>query len=88
MLGLLGRTGSGKTTITRLLFRLYDPDEGRVLIGGEDVRDARLSDLRGRVGLVTQDVRLFHGTVRDNLTFFDRERARCTVCSTCCESWA
>ena len=88
VLGLLGRTGSGKTTMTRLLFRLYDPDEGRVLIGGEDVRDARLSDLRGRVGLVTQDVRLFHGTVRDNLTFFDRERARCTVCSTCCESWA
>ena len=72
VLGLLGRTGSGKTTMTRLLFRLYDPDEGRVLIGGEDVRDARLSDLRGRVGLVTQDVRLFHGTVRDNLTFFDR----------------
>ena len=73
VLGLLGRTGSGKTTITRLLFRLYDPDEGRVLIGGEDIRGARLSDLRNRVGLVTQDVRLFHGTVRDNLTFFDRE---------------
>ena len=73
VLGLLGRTGSGKTTITRLLFRLYDPDEGRVLIGGEDIRGARLSDLRNRVGLVTQDVRLFHGTVRDNLTFFDRD---------------
>ena len=72
VLGLLGRTGSGKTTITRLLFRLYDPDEGKVLIGGEDIRDARLSELRDRVGLVTQDVRLFHGTVRDNLTFFDR----------------
>ena len=73
VLGLLGRTGSGKTTITRLLFRLYDPDEGRMLIGGEDIRGARLSDLRNRVGLVTQDVRLFHGTVRDNLTFFDRD---------------
>ena len=72
VLGLLGRTGSGKTTMTRLLFRLYDPDEGRVLIGGEDIREARLSDLRDRVGLVPQDVRLFHGTVRDNLTFFDR----------------
>ena len=72
VLGLLGRTGSGKTTITRLLFRLYDPDEGKVLIGGEDIRDARLSELRDRVGLVTQDVRLFHGSVRDNLTFFDR----------------
>ena len=72
VLGLLGRTGSGKTTMTRLLFRLYDPDEGRVLIGGEDIREARVSDLRARVGLVPQDVRLFHGTVRDNLTFFDR----------------
>ncbi|MYB49390.1 MAG: ABC transporter ATP-binding protein [Dehalococcoidia bacterium] len=72
VLGLLGRTGSGKTTMTRLLFRLYDPDEGRVLIGGEDIREARISDLRARVGLVPQDVRLFHGTVRDNLTFFDR----------------
>ena len=72
LLGLLGRTGSGKTTMTRLLFRLYDPDEGRVLIEGEDIREARLSDLRDRVGLVPQDVRLFHGTVRDNLTFFDQ----------------
>ena len=72
LLGLLGRTGSGKTTMTRLLFRLYDPDEGRILMGGEDIREARLSDLRDRVGLVPQDVRLFHGTVRDNLTFFDR----------------
>ena len=73
VLGLLGRTGSGKTTITRLLFRLYDPDEGRVLLGGHDIRDARIAELRNRVGLVTQDVRLFHGTVRDNLTFYDRD---------------
>ena len=72
LLGLLGRTGSGKTTMTRLLFRLYDPDEGRIFIGGQDIREARISDLRDRVGLVPQDVRLFHGTVRDNLTFFDR----------------
>ena len=73
VLGLLGRTGSGKTTITRLIFRLYDPDEGRVLLGGHDIRDARITELRNRVGLVTQDVRLFHGTVRDNLTFYDRD---------------
>ena len=72
LLGLLGRTGSGKTTMTRLLFRLYDPDEGRIFLGGQDIREARISDLRDRVGLVPQDVRLFHGTVRDNLTFFDR----------------
>ena len=73
VLGLLGRTGSGKTTITRMLFRLYDPDKGRVLVDGEDIRDARIAELRNRVGLVTQDVRLFHGTLRDNLTFFDRD---------------
>ncbi len=72
LLGLLGRTGSGKTTMTRLLVRLYDPDEGRIFLGGQDIREARISDLRDRVGLVPQDVRLFHGTVRDNLTFFDR----------------
>ena len=70
-LGLVGRTGSGKTTITRLLFRLYDPDRGRVLLGGEDVRDAGISQLRGQVGVVTQDVRLFEGTVRDNLSLLD-----------------
>ncbi len=70
-LGLVGRTGSGKTTITRLLFRLYDPDRGRVLLGGRDVRDARLAELRAHVAVVTQDVRLLAGTVRDNLTLLD-----------------
>ena len=64
-LGLVGRTGSGKTTITRLLFRLYDPDRGRVLLGGQDVRAATASELRAQVGVVTQDVRLFEGTVRE-----------------------
>ena len=71
VLGLLGRTGSGKTTMTRLLFRLYDPDRGRVLLDGRDIREARISDIRRHIAMVTQDVRLFHGTVRDNLTFFD-----------------
>ena len=70
-LGLVGRTGSGKTTITRLLFRLYDPDQGCVLLGGHDVRDARAEELRAQIGVVTQDVRLFEGTVRDNLTLLD-----------------
>jgi ATP-binding cassette subfamily B protein len=71
VLGLLGRTGSGKTTITRLLFRLYDPDGGAVSLGGNDLRDLPLPQLRYRVGLVTQNIQLFHATVRDNLTFFD-----------------
>ncbi len=68
---LLGRTGSGKTTIARLLARLYDPAAGVVRLGGVPVRDVALGDLRGRVGVVTQDVQLFAGTVRENLTFFD-----------------
>ncbi len=70
-LGLLGRTGSGKTTLTRLLFRFYDPTEGRLLLGGVDARDVPLGELRRRIGLVTQEVQLFAASVRDNLTFFD-----------------
>jgi len=71
VLGLLGRTGSGKTTISRLLFRLHDVTAGTVRLGGADVRDIRLDQLRSRVGLVTQDVQLFAGTLRDNVTLFD-----------------
>jgi ABC-type multidrug transport system fused ATPase/permease subunit len=70
VLGLLGRTGSGKTTLSRLLFRLYDPTAGAIGLGGVDVRDVALSDLRQQVGMVTQDVQLFGASVRDNLTFF------------------
>jgi ABC-type multidrug transport system fused ATPase/permease subunit len=71
VLGLLGRTGSGKTTIGRLMVRFYDPTAGRIRLGGTDIRDVPLAELRSRVGLVTQDVQLFHASVRDNLTFFD-----------------
>ena len=71
VLGLLGRTGSGKTTLARLLLRLYDPDGGQVCLGGVPVRQAALRDVRAHVGLVTQDVQLFAATVRDNLTFFN-----------------
>jgi ABC-type multidrug transport system fused ATPase/permease subunit len=70
VLGVLGRTGSGKTTLTRLIFRLYDVDAGRILLDGIDVRTASLRDLRQHVGMVTQDVQLFEATVRDNLTLF------------------
>jgi ATP-binding cassette subfamily B protein len=71
VLGLLGRTGSGKTTTTRLLFRLYDPTAGTIRLDGTDIRTVRLADLRRQIGVVTQDVQLFRATVRDNLTFFD-----------------
>jgi ABC-type multidrug transport system fused ATPase/permease subunit len=72
VLGLLGRTGSGKTTLTRLLFRLYDPSEGCLELAGINIRHLPLLDLRPQVGMVTQNVQLFHATIRDNLTFFDR----------------
>ena len=72
VLGLLGRTGSGKTTISRLIFRFYDPTTGTIRLADADTRLARLAELRRRVAIVTQDVQLFSATVRDNLTLFDR----------------
>ncbi|HZO72908.1 MAG TPA: ABC transporter ATP-binding protein [Ktedonobacteraceae bacterium] len=71
VLGVLGRTGSGKTTLARLILRLYDVQEGEVCIGGRPVQTLKLSDLRRYIGMVTQDVQLFHATVRDNLTLFN-----------------
>ena len=70
-LGLLGHTGSGKTTIGRLLLRFYDVDQGEIRLGGHPITKQRLADLRRHVGMVTQDVQLFSASVRDNLTFFD-----------------
>ncbi len=69
-LGVVGRTGSGKTTIGRLLARLWDTEEGTVRVGGQDVRTLALADLRSRVGVVTQEVELFRAPLRDNLTVF------------------
>ncbi len=72
ILGLLGRTGSGKTTLARLVFRLYDPKSGHITINGADLRDAHLKTLRRNIAIVTQDVQLFRASIRENLTFFDR----------------
>jgi ATP-binding cassette subfamily B protein len=71
VLGLLGRTGSGKTTVARLLYRFYDPQRGEIRLGDVDLRRAKVDSLRARIGLVTQDVQLFRASLRDNLTFFD-----------------
>jgi ATP-binding cassette subfamily B protein len=71
VLGVLGRTGSGKTTLARLLTRLYDPIGGAVLVGDVRLDQTDSEHLRHRVGMVTQDVQLFRASVRDNLTFFD-----------------
>ena len=71
VVGVVGRTGSGKTTMVRLLFRLYDVDRGAVRVGDVDVRSLQVDDLRRHIGLVTQDVQLFTGTLRDNIRLFD-----------------
>jgi ABC-type multidrug transport system fused ATPase/permease subunit len=72
VVGLLGRTGSGKTTLARLVARFYDPDRGGVRVGGVDLRDAAPGEVRRGIAVVTQEVHLFHASVRDNLTMFDR----------------
>ena len=72
---MLGRTRSGKTTIARLLLRLYDPQSGEIRLGDGDIRQATLPALRNQVGMVTQSVQLFRATIRDNLTFFDSQLA-------------
>ena len=88
VLGLLGRTGSGKSTLSKLLFRFYHPTDGAIRLGGTeetmvDLRTARPPDLHGRIGMVTQEVQLFHSSVRDNLTLFDDsiadERVRAVI---------
>lgn len=71
VLGIVGRTGSGKSSLARLLVRFYDPRQGTVTVGGVDVRQLKRHQLRGRVTLVTQDVHVLRATVRDNLTLFD-----------------
>ena len=71
-LGLIGRTGSGKSTLVRLLFRLFDPKEGQVLINGQDIKTLSIESLRSRISMVPQTVQLFQGSIRDNLTFFDQ----------------
>jgi ABC-type multidrug transport system fused ATPase/permease subunit len=70
-LGLLGRTGSGKSTLTRLLFRFYDVQQGEIRLDDKPIRNLRLRGLRQRVGLVTQDVQIFRATVRQNLALFE-----------------
>lgn len=66
---IVGATGAGKSTIVKLLLRFYDVTGGRICIDGHDLRDLKLDDLRGAIGFVSQDVFLFHGTVRENIAY-------------------
>jgi ATP-binding cassette, subfamily B, bacterial len=68
-LGLVGRSGGGKSTLTRLLLRMMDVDDGRILIGGQDIARLRQSDLRSLIAYVPQDPAMFHRTLRDNIAF-------------------
>ena len=75
VVGLVGATGSGKTTLARLALRLVDATQGAVLLDGVDIRDISAESLRHRIGIVTQDVQLFDASVRDNLTMFSTVEA-------------
>ena len=69
MVALVGPTGVGKTTLTQLIPRFYDPTEGRILIDGKDIRKVTLSSLRGSISPVLQDTFLFDGTIRENISY-------------------
>ena len=73
--GILGKTGSGKTTLMKLLLRMYDPPEGTITIGGADIRDLTLESLRGQIAYVPQEGFLFSTTIRDNIAFYRRDSA-------------
>ena len=67
-IALVGQSGSGKTTLADLLPRFYDLEEGEILIDGENIKDYRLADLRGLMGIVTQESILFNDTILNNIT--------------------
>lgn len=68
---IVGGSGSGKSTIVRLLYRLFDADSGTITINGQDIRDVTLQSLRGAVSVVPQDAVLFHDTIYYNLLYGD-----------------
>ena len=68
---IVGATGAGKSTVIKLLLRYYDVTAGRVMLDGYDLRDLKQADIRNAIGLVSQDVFLFHGTVRENIAYGD-----------------
>lgn len=80
---LVGPSGAGKTTITYLLPRLYDPTEGRILIDGHDLRDLKLESLSKQIGVVTQETYLFHDTVRANLLYAKPDATEVEIVEAC-----
>lgn len=78
-LGIVGRTGSGKTTLAKLLLRTYEAPAGSILIGGTDIRRIRLDSLRGQIGYVPQEGFLFSATIRENIAFAKREAGQAEI---------
>lgn len=82
-IAVVGHTGAGKTTLTSLLFRFYDPDEGRILLDGRDLRTMPKRELRERIGFVQQEVFLFSGTLRENLALLRRSLSDAEILEGC-----
>ncbi len=79
VVALVGPSGAGKTTIVNLLPRFFDPDEGRIEIGGQDIRGLTLDSLRAMIGVVTQETFLFDGTIRENIAYGLKDRSDAQV---------
>jgi ATP-binding cassette, subfamily B, bacterial len=79
LVALVGPSGAGKTTLTYLIPRLYDPAEGRILLDGHDLRDVTLDSLATQIGMVTQESYLFHDTIRTNLTYAKLEATQTEI---------
>src|SRR5262249_45401650 len=83
LVALVGPSGAGKTTLTYLIPRLYDPTEGRILIDGHDLRDVTLDSLAAQIGMVTQETHLFHDTIRTNLLYAKMDATQAEIEAAC-----
>ncbi len=83
LVALVGPSGAGKTTMTYLIPRLYDPTDGRILIDGHDLRDVTLESLAGQIGMVTQETHLFHDTIRTNLLYAKIDATQAEIEAAC-----
>src|SRR5690606_35077678 len=83
LVALVGPSGAGKTTITYLVPRLYDPTSGRILLDGHDLRDLKLDSLATQIGMVTQETHLFHDTIRTNLLYARLDATQAEIEAAC-----